>query len=150
MKEKKDILTLQLLYAGLLADLLQILCDNGLLEKVSTEKQTENNLAAPARVKELKLKHPDDVFNFYSNVIGFAQWNSFPMAAGYSFKAKDCKLKSIARYLSIDSPCNYCCINPIASLCSALEIPYQIQVSRTLWDSKSCILFAINKTNNLK
>jgi hypothetical protein len=148
MKEKKDIRTLQLLYAGLLSDLVLIISENGLLEKVSAQKQIENNLAAPARVWEFKFKKPADVFNFYTNVIGFAEWNSTADADSYSFKTKSCKLKSIAGYLLIASPCDLCCISPIRSLCGALEVPYRIEVCQTLWERESCIFLLSNKVIN--
>jgi hypothetical protein len=150
MIKNKDIQTLQLLYAGSLADLVQIICDNGLLEIVSAQKQIENNLAAPARVREFRFTKPADVFKFYSDIIGFVKWESVTNVNGYTFTAKNCKLKDIASYLLIDSPCDLCCITPIKSLCSALKVPYQVEASQTLWESKSCILFAIKKTTNSK
>jgi hypothetical protein len=139
MKEKNNITTLQLLHAGLLADFVLVLDKNDLLEKITAQKEIENSLAAPARVRQLGFKNPIDVFNFYSEIIGFTEWGFISVAGSYSFTAKQCKLKNVAASLLSESPCILCCFNPIASLCRSLEIPYKAKVVQTLWESGSCI-----------
>jgi len=152
MKEKNNIETLQLLYAGLSADIVNILGRHDLLEIVTAQKQIENNLAARGRVRQFEFTNPVDVFDFYSEVIGFAKWECIARTDGYEFTAKKCKLKDIACALESQQPCELFCIHPITALSAALEPAFEIVAARTLWGSGSCVFITLNKiqSNNQK
>ncbi|MGE5680766.1 MAG: hypothetical protein ACM34K_07790 [Bacillota bacterium] len=147
MKKKKRIKTLQLNYAGLMAEMVS-LCDKyEILSSVLKQSSIEHKLAAPAKIVRYKLKAPEDVFKLYSELFGFAIWESETAPEGIIFSAKDCKLKSISKILNSAKPCELCCINPLKSLCDALKNNYNIEVKKTLWEDDQCIFYLTPKTN---
>ena len=146
--EQNNIKTLQLLYAGLLADSVAIFEKYGILEKIKLQKSVENKLAAPARVNQFALKHPEDVFNLFNKLLGFAEWKINRASQGYIFSAKACKLKCISSTMNSAKPCDLCCIDPLSALCESLANPYMLEVYQTMWEDIECIFYVHQNFHN--
>jgi hypothetical protein len=139
--EQNNIKTLQLLYAGLLADSVAIFEKYGILEKIKLQKSIENKLAAPARVNQFGLKHPEDVFNLFNDLLGFTKWKIKRASQGCIFSTEVCKLKSISSTINSAKPCDLCCIDPLTALCESLADPYKLEVYQTMWEDIECIFY---------
>ncbi len=139
--EQNNIKTLQLLFAGLLADSVAIFEKYGILEKIKLQKSVEYKLAAPARINQFGLKNPEDAFNLFNNLLGFTEWKINKASQGWIFSTKACKLKCISSTINSAKPCDLCCIDPLRALCESLEDPYKMEVYQTMWEDIECIFY---------
>lgn len=148
MEQKTKIKTLQLLYAGLLADMVSIYDKHRILESVISQKSIENQLAAPARVSQFKLTAPKDVFETHNKLIGYADWQIKVIDKNTFVSSTSCKLCDIAKSMNTVEPCHLCCIDPLSTICEALNVPHKIEVVKTLWEKDECV-FKIYSRNNV-
>jgi len=147
MEQKTKIKTLQLLYAGLLADTVSIYEKHKILESVISQKSIENQLAAPARVSQFKLNAPKDVFEVHNKLIGYADWQIKVIDGNTFVSSTSCKLSDIAKSINTIEPCRLCCIDPLNSICEALRVPHKIEVVKKMWEEDACV-FKIYSSNN--
>ena len=132
---------LQLLYAGLLAEAVSLFEQHGILDNITEQKLREEILSASARIKQLQLQTPEDIFSLHSSVIGFTDWNIEPMQNGFRITNSHCKLYAITKALDCANPCLLCCIHPLNALCEALNPKQTIIVETTMKDSNRCTFF---------
>ena len=146
--KQNTIKILQLLYAGLLADTVSIYDKHKILESVISQKSIENQLAAPARVSQFKLNTPKDVFETHNKLISYADWQIKVIDNNTFVSSTSCKLCDIAKSINTVEPCRLCCIDPLGSICEALNVPHKIEVVKTLWEEDECV-FKIYSCNNV-
>jgi hypothetical protein len=146
MKQNR-IKTLQLLYTGLLVDTVSIYDKHKILGSVVSQKNIENQLAAPARVSQFKLNAPKDVFETHNKLIAYADWQIKVIDNNTFVSSTSCKLCDIAKSINTVEPCRLCCIDPLSSICEALKVPHKIEVVKTLWEEDKCV-FKIYSCNN--
>lgn len=150
MEPKETLNILQLLHTGTLVDILEVYEKLDILELRTTINESEQWLAAEARVQQFRLTNPEDVFSLFSEIFGFVTWHKEENDMEIHWKADSCKLCSVAIKRGIVQPCRLFCIDPIRALCDALQPAFKITVQNTLWDSSSCSFTAhkqIDKTN---
>lgn len=135
---------LQLIHTGTLVDILEEYERLNLLELRTSINETEQRLAARARVQQFGLCAPKDVFQLFSEIFGFVEWRKKITDTENSWKADACKLCAIAIKRGTIQPCKLFCIDPLRALCSALQPAFTLTVQKTLWESDSCS-FVISK-----
>ncbi len=138
MKTIEPLPTLQLFYAGLLAESVALLDRCGLSEKVREEKMREDELSAPLRNEQFGITCVEEIFMTHRDVFGFSDWTVRHRGQTMEVVNTTCKLCAIAKLTGSVQPCTLCCIQPLNSLCRALEPPYSITAATTLWDSEQC------------
>ena len=148
MEQKTKIKTLQLLYTGLLVDTVSIYDKHKILGSVVSQKNIENQLAAPARVSQFKLNAPKDVFEAHNKLIAYADWQINVIDNNTFVSSTSCKLCDIAKSMNTVEPCHLCCIDPLSSICKALKVSHKIEVVKTLWEEDKCV-FKIYSCNNV-
>lgn len=147
MNDKKTLKILQLLYAGLMADMVALFEKYGIIEAELKQRKVENALSASARIRQFKLSDPADVFELHKQLFGIAEWRIKKDSTGIEVSTSACLLKNICKSINTAEPCEVFCTMPLGSLCRALEKPYTLGVSSTLWEKEKCI-FKITSTNN--
>lgn len=140
MQSSEMLATLQLLHAGHLVDMLEILEEAGTLERVTARYARLGHLAAPARVAQLGLVTADDVLRFHARLTGWASWSWTRTGDAIFANTAACKLSMIARLRGTAQPCHLWCIHPLQALCGALDPPVIVHAERTLWLDPECTL----------
>ncbi len=138
MKNIEILKTLKLLYAGLMADTMWLLEKYDVLEPELKQKTVEHTLSAPARVRQLKLNSPADIFVLHNDLIGFANWKVKETNFGVEVSAHNCTLCNICKSMNTLKPCDAFCTIPLNALCEALKNPCKLEVNSTLWEKDKC------------
>lgn len=112
-----------------------------ILKKRSLEQQ----LAAQDRIEAFNLKNEQDVFKLFESVFGYAKWEKVNNGGEISYVVMHCKVKDIAESLGVYPPCKFICIDPVSTLCNALEISKNVEVIQTLFETNKCIFNINNK-----
>ncbi len=133
---EKEMKTLQLFYAAVLADSVVNYEENGILEKVTAKKSIEQEAAAPAQLQRLGISGLSDLFSVNSSLFGCARWNVAETGDTAEAVSESCLLCAIARQRGTASPCGIFCINPFKGFARALG--YSLEARETLWDGSRC------------
>lgn len=134
--EDKRLKTLQLMYAGVLADAVANYCEFSILEEVTTKKQKEQLASAPMQLAQLGIKEPEALFDTFSSIFGCADWEVEKTDEGYKADCSSCLLAAVSRKRGTEAPCRMFCINPFSAYSEALG--YSMEVEKTLWDNDGC------------
>jgi hypothetical protein len=139
MNETSDLRTLQLFYAGLMADAAANFEHFGVLEQVREKKAREQEAAAPAQLNQLGIRSPRELFERFGAIFGCARWELSEQEAGaLSAETRTCLACAIARKRGGAKPCELYCINPFRALAAALQPARSLQVEETLWEGHRC------------
>lgn len=148
MEPRETLNILQLLHAGTLVDILEAYEKLDILEQRFSIGETEQRLAAKARVQQFGLNRPRDVFRLFSEVFGFVDWHKEENDSENFWIADRCKLCAIAIKRGTIQPCRLFCVDPISALCGALQPAFTLTVQKTLWESDSCSI-VVSKQSKL-
>lgn len=140
--EDKRLKTLQLMYAGVLADAVANYSEFSILEEVTTKKQKEQLASAPMQLAQLGIKDPETLFDTFSSIFGCADWEVTKSEEGVRADCSSCLLAAISRKRGTQAPCRMFCINPFSAYSEALG--YTMEVEKTLWDDDGC-LFSLRR-----
>lgn len=140
MESVDKVRVLQALYAGALADAVQRMGNEGILEKVTQQKRGEQMLNGKARAAQLGIAQPEEVFTKLSELMGCADWTVSPSAAQNSFtaKASRCLLCAMAKKLGAQSPCHIYCLDPMEGMVRGLDSGLSFDVRETLFEGDHC------------
>ncbi|PLW95587.1 MAG: hypothetical protein C0593_13775 [Marinilabiliales bacterium] len=144
---QNDIKTLQLFYAGALADSVKHYHDAGILKEVTEKKAKLQSITAGPQLKQLGINTPEELFSYFSRVFGCIQW-SYKADPNPSATGKHCLLCSIAKKMNTAKPCNIYCINPFRAFLNAMNPSHILEVKETLWEGEKCV-FNVKKNTGL-
>lgn len=147
MESSEMLATLQLLHAGHLVDMVEILEETGTLDRVIARFERQGRLAAPARLVQFGLATAEDVFRFHARLTGWTSWSCIRKGNASIARTSACKLSMIARIRGTAQPCHIWCIHPLRAFCGALAPPVIVHAERTLWTDPECMLVM---THNLE
>ena len=142
----KRLKSLQLFYAGALADAASHYGKNGIMEKVTAEKKELQKHTAAAQLKQLGISDLETVYGELQEIFGCADWKireENPEAGTLCAETSNCMLCAIAKKLGAPKPCYPFCINPFAAYAEVFG--YELNVESTLWDGNSCVFNNIKK-----
>jgi hypothetical protein len=134
----KENMVLQLFYAGVLADSVSHYEQAGILDDVTEKKLKQQQIAAPAQLKQLDIKSVQQLFEKFSEIFGCIQWETYIEKDMVIATGNSCLLCKIAKTMKTAQPCYLYCINPIKSLLMALNPAYSFIIKETLWDGEKC------------
>lgn len=149
MEVLEKVRTLQVIYAGALADSVLRLGIEGVLEKVTQQKRKEQLIVGKARAAQMAMTSPEDVFTKLSDLMGCADWNVTPNEkGGFTATASRCMLCAITKKLGAQSPCHIYCLDPMEGMIKGLDENVDFDVQCTLYEGAQCHV-AIVKKNKL-
>ncbi len=131
--------TLQLFYAGLLADSVANYAHFGVLEAVAEKKAREQALAAPAQLVRLGIGSPRELFERFAAIFGCARWQVRDGEEGETVaETGSCLACVIARKRGAPAPCALYCIQPFRAYASTFQPALRLEVDETLWEGGRC------------
>lgn len=136
---KKDLKTLQLFYASVLADSVYHYTNSGILNLITETKRKQQALTAPSQIKQLGIQNPKELFTYFSRVFGCIKWDVNEIEKGFVAIGKHCQLCHLTKRLQTSQPCHIYCINPYRELLKAMHPSYKLSVDKTLWESDTCV-----------
>jgi hypothetical protein len=142
----QDLKTLQLFYASVLADSVYQYNNAGILSMVTEKKAGQQALTAASQIRQLRINTPEKLFELFSRIFGYVQWNVKITPIEAIATGNYCLLCSLAKKMQTAQPCFIYCINPIKAMLKAMEPSYKLAVEHTLWDGNNCeFKVSINK-----
>ena len=106
MEIDKKLKTLQMFYAGVLADSVLRFQKEGVLEKITAEKRQEQLAGGKARAAQLGIQKAEQVFATLQDIFGCANWKIEQNEEGFEATATNCMLCAFSKKLGTGSPCN--------------------------------------------
>ncbi len=138
MELEKKLKSLQMIYAGMLADAVNHFGKAGLLEEVTAGKREIQLSTGKASAQSIGINTPEDVFTVLADIFGCADWKVTSGENGFEVEATRCILCAMAKKMNAPSPCYIYCLNPMEGMVKGLNPKLQFQVVETLWDGESC------------
>ncbi len=135
--EKKTQL-LQAFYAGVLADSVLRLGNEGVLERVTVQKRKEQMATGKARASQMGINSPEQVFTFLSEVFACANWQISAQPNGFVALTPSCRLCAIAKRMGAPSPCDVHCLAPMEGMVKGISPESGFDVKETLWNGAEC------------
>ncbi|MDD2421259.1 MAG: L-2-amino-thiazoline-4-carboxylic acid hydrolase [Heliobacteriaceae bacterium] len=138
MEMEKRMKVLQGMYAGVLADTVLRMGREGILEKVTAEKRTEQMQNGRMRAAQLGITKPQEVFGVLSEIFGCANWKITDTDNGFKAEATGCMLCSLAKRMGTQTPCKIYCLDPMEAMVKGIENNANYMVHETLWEGHKC------------
>ncbi|MHB1154447.1 MAG: L-2-amino-thiazoline-4-carboxylic acid hydrolase [Eubacteriales bacterium] len=140
MECAEKVKTLQMIYAGALADSVLRFDSEGVLEKVTQKKRTEQLLDGKIRAAQMGITKQDDVFLKLSDLMGCADWKITynEDGTGFTSTASRCMLCTIAKKMGTKSPCHIYCLDPMEGMVKGLDEKTNFSIENTLFDGTQC------------
>ena len=139
MNETGDLKTLQLFYAGLMADAAANFEHFGVLPQVREKKAREQEAAAPGQLSQLGIRTARELFERFGAIFGCARWEVAESEDGsLAAETRTCLACAIAKKRGGAKPCELYCLNPFRALAAALQPARRLQVEETLWEGGRC------------
>ncbi len=129
---------LQAIYAGALADSVFRMGNEGILEKVTSEKRDEQIKTGKYRAAQFEINKPEEVFLKLSELFGCANWVVESDNENYKAEATKCMLCAMAKKMGAQSPCNIFCLDPMEGMIRGIAQNYRFDVNETLWSGQKC------------
>ena len=140
METMEKVRMLQAIYAGALADSVLRLGNEGVLEKVTSQKRAEQLSAGKARAAQMGIASPEEVFLKLSELMGCANWTIAANEDGSAFTAtaSRCMLCALAKKMGTQSPCHIHCLDPMEGMVKGLHSTAEYRVMSTLFEDVQC------------
>ena len=138
METEKKLKMLQIFYAGVLADSVLRMGQEGILKKVEEQKRNEQLLSGKMRAQQLGIQKPQDVFEILPEIFGCANWHVENNETGFIAEASNCMLCSMTKKLGAKSPCRIYCLDAMEGMVKGIDDSALYHVKSTLWDSDKC------------
>jgi len=131
---------LQAVYAGALADAVLRFGREGILEKITAQKELEQMAGGKVRAAQLGITTKEDVFFKLSDLMGCAQWKLEPdnESDGFTAVTSGCMLCAMAKRMGTASPCRIYCLDPMKGMIAGLDSEASFDVKSTLFDGCEC------------
>ena len=138
MDSVKQVQVLQMAYAGALADTVLQYGREGILDRITARKHQEQIDQGKMSAAQFGVNKPEEAFLKISELFNCANWTITPNDNGFSARAGNCKLCSIAKKLGAQSPCHLYCLDPVEGMVKAVRSNATIAVHKTVWDGTQC------------
>ena len=138
MENEEKLQIIQLTYAGVLADAVLQMGREGILEKVTRQKKTEQMLTGRAKAEQFGITQPEEVFLKLSETFDCATWEITPEPGGFSAVTQACKLCGLAKKIGAQRPCDLYCLDPMEGMVKGLKDDTDFTVRETLWNGRKC------------
>lgn len=138
MELEQKVKLLQAIYVGALADSVLRMGNEGILEKVTSEKGVEQMQTGKYRAAQFGIKNPEEVFLKLSELFGCANWKVESDNDDFKVEATSCMLCAIAKKMGAQSPCNIFCLDPMEGMIRGIDPNYRFDVKETLWSGYKC------------
>lgn len=138
MDLEQKVKLLQTIYAGALADSVFRMGNEGIFEKVTSEKKEEQIKTGKYRAAQFGIEKPDEVFLKLSELFGCANWAVESDNEDFKAEATKCMLCAIAKKMGAQSPCNIFCLDPMEGMIKGIDPNYRFDVTETLWSGQKC------------
>lgn len=139
METNEKLKTVQMIYAGALADMTLRMGNAGVLEQITKEKREEQLSTGKARAMQMGIASPEEVFTKLSELMGCANWQIQKNDEnGFAAVATGCALCSFAKRIGAPSPCDPFCLNPMEGMVKGLNPDAGFLVKETLYEGKEC------------
>ena len=138
MELEQKVKLLQTIYAGALADSVFRMGNEGILEKVTSEKREEQIQIGKYRATQFGIEKPEEVFLKLSELLGCANWAVESDNEDFRAEATKCMLCAIAKKMGAQSPCNVFCLDPMEGMIRGIAPDYRFDVNETLWSGQKC------------
>lgn len=130
--------TLQMIYAGALADSTTWYSRNNILEVVTEAKKPQQFAQGKFLASSLGITAKTEVFTKLAELFGCANWQIEEVNNSVYAVAKNCTLCSMCKKTGSLAPCKLHCLNPMEGMIKALDENYKFEVEKTLWDDLEC------------
>jgi hypothetical protein len=144
MEIEQKVKTLQMVYAGALADSVLRLGREGILEKVVSEKREEQMRTGRERAAQFNIKAPGEVFEKLSEIFECANWKVEENNNGCCATATRCMLCAMAKRMGAQSPCRIYCLDAMEAMVKGFDPDMEYNVRETLWDGSKCVVELLN------
>ena len=140
MEASEKVKVLQAVYAGALADAVLRMGREGVLEKVTQQKRSEQLAVGKARAAQMGIGRPEEVFTKLADLMGCADWAVTPdeSGAGFTASVSRCLLCMMAKKAGAQSPCRIYCLDPMEGMVRGLSKDAGFDVLSTLYEGTSC------------
>lgn len=138
MDAQEKVKMLQTLYAGALADSVLRLGREGVLEKVTREKRSEQMAGGAVRAKQFGTTTIEEVFLKLADLMGCANWTVESTSDGCHATATRCMLCAMAKKMGAPQPCSIYCLDPMEGMAKGIEPGITFTTDSTLWDGEKC------------
>ena len=133
--------TLQLGYAAALADSVVRYGNEGILDKITEQKRSEqmrNNAGLAAR---FGVSEPKQAIEKTRDTYGCANFVCTDTSGGFEAIATSCLLCSISKQMGGRfSPCRIHCLSPMEAMVKGVSPDSDFRVISTLWESDKCVI----------
>lgn len=146
METEKKLQLLQMIYAGALADFVNQLGKEGVLDSVAARKKAENMVLGKTRATQFGITSPEEVFTRLSDLFNCVKWTITGTEDGFTAEGNACMLCGIAKKIGAPSPCNIYCLDPMEAMVKGLDPDTEYTVKETLWDGQKCLV-EVRKAN---
>lgn len=130
--------TLQMYYAAALADSVIRYGNEGILDKVTEQKKSEQMRGGASLAARFGVAEPKKAFEKTADTYGCANWVCTDTDSGFEAVATSCMLCAISKRMGQFSPCQIHCLSPIESMLKGVAHDAEFTVTDTLWDSDKC------------
>jgi len=134
--------TLQLTYAAALADAAVRYGNEGILDKITEQKRTEQMKNGAGLAARLGVTEPKQAIEKTRDTFGCANFVCTDTPDGFEAVATNCTLCSISRQMGKFSPCQIFCLSSFEAMIKGVSPGAEFNVVSTLWDSEKCIIKA--------
>jgi hypothetical protein len=139
METNEKLKTVQMIYAGALADMTLRMGNAGVLEQITKEKREEQLSTGKSRAMQMGIANPKEVFTKLSDLMGCANWQIQKNDEnGFTAVATGCALCSFAKRIGAPSPCNPFCLNPMEGMVVGMNPDDGFLVEETLYEGNEC------------
>ncbi len=140
---------LQMIYAGALADSVFRMGNEGILEKVTSEKREEQIKTGKYRAAQFGIEKPKEVFLKLSELFGCADWAVESENEDFKAEATKCMLCAMAKKMGAQSPCNIFCLDPMEGMIRGIDPNYSFNTAETLWTGHKCEVNLIKEAGDI-
>jgi len=138
MDKDMKIRMLQTIYAAVLADNVLQLGREGVLERVTERKRSDQLATGSMKAARFGIEKVEDVFAGLYEIFGCSPWEVDRREDGLTAETTSCMLCSFAKNMGAESPCRIHCLDPMEGMVKGLEPDAGFYVRETLWDGSKC------------
>ena len=133
--------TLQMGYAAALADSVVRYGNEGVLEKITGQKKTEQMQNGAGLAARFGVAEPKQAIEKTRDTYGCANFVCTETSGGFQAAATSCILCSISKQMGGRfSPCQIYCLSPMEAMIKGVSPDSGFRVISTLWESGKCIV----------
>ena len=138
--------TLQVGYAAALADSVVRYGSEGILDKITGQKRSEQMQSGAGLAARFGVSEPKQAIEKTRDTYGCANFVCTDTSGGFEAIATSCLLCSISKQMGGRfSPCRIHCLSPMEAMIKGVSPDSDFSVISTLWDSDKCVI-KVDKT----